>query len=298
MNYVLAKIEDLQTVYDVVQHTIKTVYPQYYPAEVVDFFCEHHSKDAIAKDIENGYVSILKIDGTIVATGCFINNHITRVYVLPEYQKKGFGTFIMKNIEAQMSNSYDKAYLDASLPAAALYEKMGFSTVKHERYQVENEMILVYEIMEKELHKASSAMPGVTKSGICNDEQMADFRSYMSFYKSILDQDRASVVICNLVHEIIYMNPAAKISYEKRGGDKLIGRSLLDCHIPETREKIQQVLDWFAADENHNIVYTFHNDKQNKDVYMVALREAGKLIGYYEKHEYRNAETMKPYDLW
>ena len=30
----------------------------------------------------------------------------------------------------------------------------------------------------------------------------------ISFYKSIVDQDRASVVICNLKHEIIYMNPA------------------------------------------------------------------------------------------
>ena len=120
----------------------------------------------------------------------------------------------------------------------------------------------------------------------------------MSFYKSIVDQDRAAVVICNLKHEIIYMNPAAVISYEKRGGDKLIGRSLLDCHNPESREKIRLVVEWFASDESHNIVYTFHNDKQNKDVYIVALRDAGKLIGYYEKHEYRNAETMKPYDLW
>ena len=50
--------------------------------EVVDFFCEHHSEDAIEKDIKNGYVSVLKIDGTIVATGCFVDNHITRVYVL------------------------------------------------------------------------------------------------------------------------------------------------------------------------------------------------------------------------
>ena len=38
--------------------------------------------------------------------------------------------------------------------------------------------------------------------------------------------------------------------------------------------------------------------KQNKDVYMVALRDESKLIGYNEKHEYRNSETMKPYDLW
>lgn len=63
-------------------------------------------------------------------------------------------------------------------------------------------------------------------------------------------------------------------------------------------EKIQQVVDWFIADDNHNIVYTFHNEKQNKDVYMVALRDEGKLIGYYEKHEYRNTEKMKLYDLW
>ena len=61
----------------------------------------------------------------------------------------------------------------------------------------------------------------------------------VSFYKSIVDQDRASVVICNLKHEIIYMNPAAVTSYAKRGGDKLIGRSLLDCHNPESRDKIQ-----------------------------------------------------------
>ncbi len=156
MIYELAKKEDLQVVYNVVQHTIQTIYPKYYPMEVVDFFCQLHSKDAILMDIENGYVSVLKIDGKIVATGCFVGNHITRVYVLPEHQKKGYGTFIMKNIECQISDKYHKVYLDASLPAAALYEKLGFLTVKHERYPVENEVILAYEIMEKELHKVST----------------------------------------------------------------------------------------------------------------------------------------------
>ncbi len=122
-------------------------------------------------------------------------------------------------------------------------------------------------------------------------------QSYINFYKSIVDQDRAAVVICNLNHEIIYMNPAAVNSYEKRGGDKLMGKNLLECHNQELRGKIQQVVEWFAEEESHNIVYTFHNEKQNKDVYMVALRDEGKLIGYYEKHEYRTAETMKTYDL-
>ena len=39
------------------------------------------------------------------------------------------GTFIMKTIETQIGEKYDTAYLDASLPAAALYEKLGFSRI-------------------------------------------------------------------------------------------------------------------------------------------------------------------------
>lgn len=44
--------------------------------------------------------------------------------------------------------------------------------------------------------------------------------------------------------------------------------------------------------------YTSYNEKENKDVYMVALRnEAGELIAYYEKHEYRNQETITMYKM-
>jgi PAS domain-containing protein len=122
---------------------------------------------------------------------------------------------------------------------------------------------------------------------------------YVSFYKSVLDQDRVAVVICNLKHEIIYMNPVAIEHYQKWGGEKRIGANLLDCHNEESREKIQRVIDWFSEDESHNIVYTYHNEELQKDVYMVGLRDdTGKLIGYYEKHEFRNPETMKLYDLW
>ena len=122
-------------------------------------------------------------------------------------------------------------------------------------------------------------------------------KSHAAFYKSIIDQDRSPVVICNLQHEILYMNPAAIRNYEKWGGEKLTGKSLLNCHSPESVQRISQVLEWFAASPEHNLVYTFHNDKQNKDVYMVALRDRDTLIGYYEKHEYRGKETMKQYDL-
>lgn len=61
---------------------------------------------------------------------------------------------------------------------------------------------------------------------------------------------------------------------------------------------IKKVVLWFAKSKENNILYTTRNEKENKDVYMVALRdEDGTLIGYYEKHEYRNVETAVPYDF-
>lgn len=121
---------------------------------------------------------------------------------------------------------------------------------------------------------------------------------YSAFFKSIVDQDKCAVVICNVQHEIIYMNPAAVRRYAKSGGEKLVGQSLLDCHNAESADRIRQIVQWFADSGEHNLVYTFHNKKENKDVYMVALRdEKGTLIGYYEKHEYRDQETMKLYDF-
>ena len=116
------------------------------------------------------------------------------------------------------------------------------------------------------------------------------------YFKSVLEQDRAAIVICDLEHVIIYMNPAARKRYAKHG--ELLGKSIFDCHNERSNETIKRVAEWFAEDKSHNIVYTFHNEKENKDVYMVALRgEDGELIGYYEKHEYRDRETMKMYDL-
>lgn len=118
------------------------------------------------------------------------------------------------------------------------------------------------------------------------------------YFRSILEQDRCAVVVCNVQHEIIYMNPAAVSRYAKRGGAALVGSSLLDCHGRQSRELIEKVVSWFGESTDHNMVYTGYNEKENKDVYMVALRSAaGALIGYYEKHEYRNRETGERYQF-
>lgn len=113
-------------------------------------------------------------------------------------------------------------------------------------------------------------------------------------FKSVLEQDDAPVVICDMESTVVYMNPSAINRYHR----DLTGQSIKACHNKKSSEIIDKVLEWFKKSKDNNKVYTFRNDKENKDVYMIALRdENGELIGYYEKHEYRNRETDKLYNM-
>lgn len=115
-----------------------------------------------------------------------------------------------------------------------------------------------------------------------------------TFFKSVIDSDSAPVVICDLNHTVVYMNPASVSQYHT----DITGKSIKSCHNNESNEKIDRVVNWFMESNENNVVYTSRNDKENKDVYMVALRdENGNLIGYYEKHEYRNCESDKLYSM-
>lgn len=110
------------------------------------------------------------------------------------------------------------------------------------------------------------------------------------YFKSIVEQDRCAVVICDLNDIIIYMNPAARERYKKHG--EIVGKSIMDCHNEQSQAKIREVVEWFKQSADNNVIFTYHNPKENKDVYMVALRgENNELIGYYEKHEYRTCES-------
>ena len=151
MKYITATSHMADAIYDVLHTTIKTIYPYYYPAEVVDFFCRHHSKEHILEGIASGNMGVLMENDVIVGTGCYDGNHITGVYVLPGYQNRGYGSYIMNCLEAEIAKEYDTVILDASLSAIFLYEHRGYKTVGHGIYKLENGVKLVYEVMEKRL---------------------------------------------------------------------------------------------------------------------------------------------------
>lgn len=151
MKYIRATSDMANDIQNVLHTAIKTIYPKYYPKEVADFFCRHHNNQHILNGIASGNMGVLVDNDVIVGTGCFDGNHITGVYVLPAYQNQGCGSYIMDCLEKEIFKTYDTVILDASLSAACLYEHRGYKTVGHGRYELENEVKLVYEIMEKKL---------------------------------------------------------------------------------------------------------------------------------------------------
>lgn len=157
LEYRKAAIEDTEQIWELVQDTIQTVYPKYYPKEVTGFFCGLHNRENIMNDIEKGCVYILLADGVLAGTGSCMEAHITRVYVPPRLQGKGYGTYIMQCLEKEVAARYHTVNLDASAPAGILYEHLGYKTVKHEKLQLENGVFLVYEIMEKNIVKNCSS---------------------------------------------------------------------------------------------------------------------------------------------
>lgn len=123
--------------------------PDYYTQPVVDFFGRLHSLDHIKSDIAQGRIGVLVKDGEIIGTGSRTDHHITRVYVLPEYQGLGFGSMIMDALEKEIFKSYEFCELDASLPACIFYENRGYQTVKHVKYDIGGGKCMIYEIMRK-----------------------------------------------------------------------------------------------------------------------------------------------------
>ena len=55
-----------------------------------------------------------------------------------------------------------------------------------------------------------------------------------NYFKSVIDADEAPVVICDLSHTVVYMNPTAVKRYEKtrrRGADRQVADGLPQCRL-------------------------------------------------------------------
>lgn len=88
MKYVIASSDMANEICHVLHTAIKTIYPKYYPKEVVDFFCRHHSKEHVLKGIASGNMGVLMEGNVIVGTGALIRT-ILQAYTCCLLSKSG-----------------------------------------------------------------------------------------------------------------------------------------------------------------------------------------------------------------
>ena len=76
---------------------------------------------------------------------------------------------------------------------------------------------------------------------------------------------------------VLAMNDKAIHTFEKYGGEKLIGTSLYDCHPPQANELIKRFLE--TKETN---AYTIEKAGQKKLIYQTPWFEKGEFMGYVE----------------
>lgn len=154
MEYRKAEQADILSVLELIQNTIRTVYPRYYLPGIVEYFLEWHSLERLSAAVEAGQVEVL-LDGSgrIIGTGSREGDYIGRVFVLPECQGRGHGSRILARLEEAVAREHAAAWLSASLPAVRLYEHRGYRTVEHRCEETKDGSMLVWDVMEKQLRE-------------------------------------------------------------------------------------------------------------------------------------------------
>lgn len=101
-----------------------------------------------------------------------------------------------------------------------------------------------------------------------------------TFEQDLLDSLKNPILFVDTGHIVRYANRAARNFYSEV--ERLIGKSLLDCHNPDSRRKMQNVLEKMKSGFDEELIV----DSEKHRIYMRAVRsQDGELLGYYERFE-------------
>lgn len=99
----------------------------------------------------------------------------------------------------------------------------------------------------------------------------------MNDLNEIFKDSNFAVTVCDLDCNVIYMNEKAGQVFQKYGGLDLIGKSLLDCHLPSSCDKIRLLLE-----EGSSNTYTIEKGGIKKIIHQTPWRKNGKIAGLIE----------------
>jgi len=148
MEILKASLNDLFIISNIVQVTIKEIYPKYYPNGAVNYFLNHHSDKNILQAIENNEVYKFLVNDICIGTGSIKENDISRLFILPTYQRNGYGTIVLNYFEEIIFKNFTEIILAASFPTYNLYLKRGYKPFEYHKIQCDNGDYLCYHLMK------------------------------------------------------------------------------------------------------------------------------------------------------
>jgi PAS domain S-box-containing protein len=87
----------------------------------------------------------------------------------------------------------------------------------------------------------------------------------------------SAITVCDKEGIIIYMNDKSCKTFEKDGGEKLIGTNVLDCHPEPSRTKLKKMLS-----EGKTNSYTIEKNGIKKIIHQSPWFEKGAYSGFVE----------------
>ena len=88
-----------------------------------------------------------------VGTVTIQNNHILRLFVSVNYQRRGIGRSLLDFAEDRISENYSEILIDASFPAKQMYLRRGYIDTEYHTIQTDNGDYLCYDVMKKSCEK-------------------------------------------------------------------------------------------------------------------------------------------------
>jgi transcriptional regulator with PAS, ATPase and Fis domain len=87
----------------------------------------------------------------------------------------------------------------------------------------------------------------------------------------------AAITVCDVHGIILEMNDKAIEVFQEDGGEKLLGKNLLDCHLEHTRLRVEEMLQ--TQKPNY---YTIEKRGEKKLIYQVPWYQDGTYAGFVE----------------
>jgi ribosomal protein S18 acetylase RimI-like enzyme len=117
----------VETIRQLIHHTIDVSYTPVYPPRAVRFFKDFHSGEKIRERHLKGEILVVELEGKAVGTGSIVDADILGVFIHPDFQRRGLGRTLMGELEMKaMANGIGEVVLSVSLPARIFYERLGY----------------------------------------------------------------------------------------------------------------------------------------------------------------------------